>query len=448
MAAKERKKMQLYTKILLGLVAGVLAAVIAKVALVADGNGPVSLEQLERFGERWVEPIGMLFIRAIVLTVVPLVFSSLTAGIYRLGDIRALGRMGGKTLGIFMATAFCGALMATVLVDVLQPGATIPEATRELLSQRFAGDVSDKADAAASMAQQFEGSVFQVLLGLVPENIVTAMGNNRFLLKVIIFALLFGTSMTLIEEEKVEPLAKVIEGVNEVMVKIITLLMGLAPYGVFALVFMVVVRFGADVLLALAAYTGVVLLGLLIHLVAILMPAIRILAKRKPIEFLRKSKEIWVTAFSTSSSSATLPTTMRVAEQELEVPRPVASFVLPLGATVNMDGTTIYQIIAAHFIAQVWNIPISPSTMLITILVAMAMAIGAAGVPGGVIPLLYVLLATVGISEEIIPVGIALILGMDRILDMARSALNVIGDTATACIVAQTEAAREARESG
>jgi DAACS family dicarboxylate/amino acid:cation (Na+ or H+) symporter len=228
------------------------------------------------------------------------------------------------------------------------------------------------------------------------------------------------------------------------MTRLISLLMTIAPYGVGALVFMVVAKFGADVLVALAYYTIVVVLALLAHVVLVLAPMLRVLGGWNPLTFAKLTREVWVTAFSTSSSSATLPTTLRVAEEVLHVPKPIAGFVLPLGATINMDGTTIYQVIAVLFVAQVWGVPLEPAAYGTLIVVAMMMAIGAAGVPGGVIPLLYVVMVTVGIPETIVGAGIALILGMDRLLDMCRSAVNVIGDSATAVIVANLERRRGA----
>ncbi len=433
--------MQLYTKILIGLIAGSVLALAIKAAFVGEGR-PLTQAELEAFGTRWIQPVGDFFIRAIILTVVPLVFASLTAGIYRLGDVRALGRMGGRTMAIFLGTAFVGAVLASLLYEVAQPGGSLSEETRALLAAQFEGSVHAKEAASGVASERFQGSLFEILLSMVPANIVSAMTSNRDLLKVILFAVLFGTALTLIERSKAEPVAAFVEGLNEVMIKIISLLMALAPYGVFALVFMVVVQFGAEVLYALALYTVVVLAALLLHLTVVLLPLMRVLAGWRPMAFLRATRDIWITAFSTSSSSATLPVTMKVAEEKLGVPRPVASFVLPLGATVNMDGTTIYQVVAVHFVAQVWGVPLDINASITLILVAMLMAVGAAGVPGGVIPLLYVVMATVGIPDEVIPQGIALILGVDRLLDMCRSALNVVGDTATASIVASMEAKR------
>ncbi|PRQ04889.1 Proton glutamate symport protein [Enhygromyxa salina] len=438
----ETSGLQLYTKILIGMVVGSVLALVAKQWLVGPAALFADQAALLEFGARWIEPLGKLFIRAIILTVVPLVFTSIATGMHSLGDPRDLGRLGGRTILIFMATAFAGACLATGLYLVFEPGAAISPETRDLLAAQFSDEAASKTAAADQAREYFSGSPLQILVGLVPENIMLSMSSNRDLLKVILFALAFGISLTLIPKQRSAPVAAVLEGVNEAMIKLIGLLMKLAPYGVAALVFMVVAKFGADVLLALALYAGVVLIALAAHLLLVLSPLLRLVAGWKPLEFLKAMREVWITAFSTSSSAATLPTTIRVAEEQLEVPRPIAGFVLPLGATINMDGTTIYQVIAVHFVAQVWGIPLDATAYLTLILVAMLMAIGAAGVPGGVIPLLYVVMVTVGIPEAIVGTGIALILGMDRILDMCRSAINVVGDSTTAVIVATLERKR------
>jgi Na+/H+-dicarboxylate symporter len=435
--------MQLYTKILIGMLSGILLALLAKHVLI----GPVFAHQdaLVEFGTRWVEPIGKLFIRAIILTVVPLVFTSIATGIYSLGDPRELGRIGAVTIGVFMTTSALAACIGTSFYLLFQPGRAISATTRDQLAAQFAEEAKKNVAAADQAADFFSGSPLQVIVGMVPENIVLSMTSNRDLLEVIIFALAFGVALTLISRERSAPVAAVLEGTNEAMTRLISLLMRIAPYGVGALVFMVVVKFGTDVLVALAYYTLVVVLALLAHVLLVLAPLIRVLGLRNPLTFLKLTKEIWITAFSTSSSSATLPTTLRVTEEKLGVPRPIAGFVLPLGATINMDGTTIYQVIAVLFVAQVWGVPLEPAAYGTLIVVAMMMAIGAAGVPGGVIPLLYVVMVTVGIPETIVGAGIALILGVDRLLDMCRSAVNVIGDSATAVVVANLERKRLAR---
>ena len=424
----------LHTKILIGLILGAGIAAIAKTVAPAE-----EAAALTDFGVRWIEPIGKLFLRGILLTVVPLVFTSIVGGIHQLGDVRTLGRLGTRTLGIYLFTSFAAATIATAFGMGLVPGEAISEETRGLLSQQFSGVAQAKLEASTVAASRFEGSIFQILLNLVPDNAIAAMTSNKLLLEVIIFSVLLGAALTMIDAHKAEPVANVLEGVNLAMIKIIEVMMLLAPYGVFSLVYMVVIRAGTEVLVALGFYTLVVLAALLAHSLVILAPLLAIFAKRSPVEFVKSIKEVLVTAFSTSSSSATLPVTMRVAEEQVGIDKSVSSFVLPLGSTINMDGTTIYQIVAVHFVAQVWGIELSFATSFSLILVAMLMGIGAAGVPGGVIPLLYVVMATAGIPTGTAELGIALILGMDRILDMCRTCLNVVGDTVTATVVASAE---------
>jgi Na+/H+-dicarboxylate symporter len=429
--------MQLYTKILVGMLAGVALALLAKGALI----GPLFADQaaLVEFSTRWIEPVGKLFIRAIILTVVPLVFTSIASGIYSLGDPRELGRIGVQAIGVFLSTSFIAACIGTGAYLLFQPGRAVSPETRDQLAAQFAEEAKKNVEAADQAADFFSGSPFQVIVGMIPENIVLSMTSNRDLLEVILFALAFGVALTLIPRERGAPVAAVLDGVNEAMTRLISLFMKMAPYGVGALVFMVVVKFGSDVLIALAYYTVVVVLALVAHVLLVLAPLVRVLGGFNPLTFAKLTREIWVTAFSTSSSSATLPTTLRVAEENLGVPKPIAGFVLPLGATINMDGTTIYQVIAVLFVAQVWGVPLEAAAYGTLIVVAMMMAIGAAGVPGGVIPLLYVVMVTVGIPETIVGAGIALILGVDRLLDMCRSAVNVIGDSVTATVVTNLE---------
>jgi DAACS family dicarboxylate/amino acid:cation (Na+ or H+) symporter len=429
--------------ILLGLILGVVAALAVKATLLAPAGALTQLE-LEQFTARWIQPFGDLFMRGILVCVAPLVFTSVAAGIHGLGHIGNVGRMGVRTLGLFAITSLGAALLATVLGNVLAPGSGLSPATREALAASFEANVAQRANDAQAAVKQFSGSPLEVAVSIVPSNLFASLGNPRDLLGVIIFAFVFGIALLLIPREKSEPVARVLDGVYEATVAIIQLVMKLAPIGVFALVFSVVVRFGTEILAALAFFVLTVLLGLMLHVALVLLPLARFGGGQAPLDYLRKTRLVWLTAFSTSSSSATLPTSMRVAETELGVPRSIASFVLPIGSTVNMDGTTIYQVIAAYFVCQVWSIPVDVTTMVSLVLVAMAMGIGAAGVPGGVIPLLYVSMASAGVPEAVIPQGIALILGVDRLLDMARSSVNVIGDLAVAKVVARAAARDEA----
>ena len=434
--SEPRRPLQLYTKILIGMLAGIVLALLAKRSIGVMFDDQAALVE---FSTRWIEPIGKLFIRAIILTVVPLVFTSIASGIYSLGDPRELGRIGLQSIAVFLSTSLIAACIGTCFYLIFQPGRAISPETRDQLAAQFAEEANKNVAAADQAAEFFSGSPFQVLVGMIPENIVLSMTSNRDLLEVILFALAFGVALTLIPRERSAPVAAVLDGTNEAMTRLIGLFMKIAPFGVGALVFMVVVKFGSDVLIALAYYTLVVVLALLAHVLLVLAPLVRVLGKFNPLSFAKLTREIWVTAFSTSSSSATLPTTIRVSEENLGVPKPIAGFVLPLGATINMDGTTIYQVIAVLFVAQVWGVPLEAAAYGTLIIVAMMMAIGAAGVPGGVIPLLYVVMVTVGIPEAIVGAGIALILGVDRLLDMCRSAVNVIGDSVTAVVVTNLE---------
>ncbi len=429
--------MQLHTKILLGLVLGIAVGSFAKHS--PDFVPGWQHADIERFAVRWIEPVGTLFIRAIIVVVMPLVFASIATGIFGLGDVRTLGRVGTRTIGIFLATSSAAAGLAVLVYAVFEPGTRISSETRVLLSSRFAHAVDGKAQAASQATNMFSGSPLEVLVGFVPENLVQALSNNRDMLEVILFAGLLGVALTLIPREKADPVAKLLDGINEAMTKIIAIVMQLAPYGVFALVLMVVVRFGTDVLIALALYTVVVLVGLAVHIALVLLPLARFGAGWSPGPFLRASRGVWLTAFSTSSSNATLPTSLWVTEHELGVPKAIASFVLPLGATINMNGTTIYQVVAVLFVGQVFGVELATSAYVTLCVTAVLMAIGAAGVPGGVIPLLYVVMASIGMPDAVIPQGIALILGVDRVLDMCRTTLNVVGDVITACVVARFE---------
>jgi Na+/H+-dicarboxylate symporter len=310
----------LHTKILIGLILGAGIAAIAKTVVPEE-----EAAALTDFGVRWIEPIGKLFLRGILLTVVPLVFTSIVGGIYQLGDIRTLGRLGTRTLGIYLFTSFAAATLATAFGMGFVPGEAISEETRGLLSQQFSGVAHAKLEASTVAASRFEGSMFQILLNLVPDNAIAAMTSNKLLLEVIIFSVLLGAALTMIEREKADPVAKVLEGVNLAMIKIIEVMMLIAPYGVFALVYMVVIRAGTEVLIALGVYTLVVIGALLAHSLIVLAPLLAVVAKRSPVEFIKSIKEVLVTAFSTSSSSATLPVTMRVAEERVGVDKSVPS---------------------------------------------------------------------------------------------------------------------------
>ena len=376
-----------------------------------------------------IRPVGTLFVRLIRMIVVPLVFASLFVGTASLGDIRKLGRIGLKTMGYYLCTTALAIVIGLLLANIVGPGRSIDEATREGLMESYGAEAGEKIEIVME-----EPGVIDTLIGIVPKNPIEALAEGN-LLQVIFFALLFGIAVTLIPGGKGKPLIEFFEAVNEAMIRIVHIVMKMAPLGVLALITAVVGQFGTDILLSLLNYSILVVVGLAAHVIFIYSMAVRLFTGMSPLEFFRGIRPAQLIAFSTSSSSATLPVTMECAEDNLGVSNEVASFVLPLGATVNMDGTAMYQGIAAVFIAQVYGIGLTVGDQLTIVLMATLSSIGAAGVPGVGIFTLAMVLEQVGVPIE----GIALILGVDRVLDMMRTVVNVSGDASAAVIVANSE---------
>ncbi len=414
--------MQLYTKILIGLALGVAVGMIANL---------MGLEWLQATLVA-IEPLGTVFIRLITMVVVPLVAASLLIGTASLGDLRKLGRIGGKTVAYYMVTTAVAVTIGIVLSNVVRPGGRIDPATRDELSQAYAAQAGQSVELAAE-----KPPVVQTLLEMIPRNPVQAAANMD-LLPLIVFTVLFGAAITLVEEEKRRAVLMVAEGVNDAVMVLIDWIMKLAPYAVFALIASVVARFGLDLLRSLFIYTLTVVAGLALHAFGTYGLIIRFLVKMNPATFFRRIIEAPVVAFSTSSSNATLPVTMETAEEDLGISNSVASFVLPLGATINMDGTALYQAVATMFIAQIYGVSLGPLEQLTIVLTATLASIGAAGVPSAGIIILVLVLNSVGLGGHA-AAGIALILGVDRILDMLRTAVNVTGDLTAASFVARSE---------
>lgn len=376
-----------------------------------------------------LEPVGQVFLRLIKMIIVPLVFASLLVGVASLGDIRKLGRLGGKTLGYFLLTTTVAITIGLAFSNIIKPGSYIaPEERQQLLAQ-YGADASAKTQQAAEQPSAVEN-----LLSIIPENPVQSMAGGE-MLQIIFFALFFGIALTLLPQEKTERVVAFFDAVNEAMVMCVHLIMKLAPYGVLALVANVVGQSGTSVLFALGVYALVVMAGLATHAIAVYTSVVRLFGKISPWDFWRAIRPAQLLAFSTSSSSATLPVTMECAEKNLGVSGQVTSFVLPLGSTVNMDGTALYQGVAAVFIAQVFDIHLSIGDQLNIVLTATLASIGAAGVPGVGMVTLALVLTSIGVPT----VGVALILGVDRILDMFRTAVNVTGDLSATVMVAATE---------
>lgn len=414
--------MQLYTKILLGLVLGAAVGFAANVFQL-QGLTTVLLA---------LEPIGTAFIRLITMIIIPLVVASLMVGTASLGDLAKLGRIGGKTIGFYLCTTAIAVTIGLVVSNVVKPGSRIDDSTRDALSARFEGDAVSRMQLADEAPR-----VIDTLLNIIPRNPIESAANLE-LLPLIFFTIIFAAAVSVIAPKRREAVITFFEGVNDASMVVIDWVMKLAPYAVFALIAAVVADFGTDLLMSLLVYSAVVVAGLLIHLTVTYGLAVRFLARLPFGTFLRRISRAPLVAFSTSSSNATLPVTMETAETEIGVSKPVASFVLPLGATINMDGTALYQAVAVMFIAQIYGIEIGLAEQLIVVLTATLASIGAAGVPSAGIITLIIVLNAVGLGAQV-QAGIALILGVDRILDMIRTSVNVTGDLTAAAVVARSE---------
>ena len=375
------------------------------------------------------EWIGRLFLAMIKMVVVPLVFFSLVGGIASLGDVRKLGRMGGRTLGFFMGTTVMALTIGVGLANLIKPGALLSQEDRDILLSSYSGNASSTV-ANAAEAPSFADQI----ISIVPTNPVTALASGD-MLQVIFFAMMLGVALTFLENNRAEPVVTLFDRLNDAMVMLVHIAMKIAPYGVGALLFKVVGNTGFSVLIALSVYALVVLAGLLLHLIITYGAAVRFGAKLPFIPFLGAIKEALVVAFSTSSSSATLPVTKECCEDNLNVNPETSSFVLPLGATVNMDGTALYQGVAAIFIAQIYGMDLGFSEQVTIVVSATLASVGAAGVPGAGMITLAMVLTAIGVPTE----GLALILGVDRILDMFRTATNVVGDSTATVLMARLE---------
>jgi len=376
-----------------------------------------------------VSPIGELFMRLIKMVIVPLVFSSLLVGVASLGDIRKLGRMGGRTLGLYLMTTAVAVMIGLACAHIIKPGNFVAASDRAKLQSKYEGSAGEKAEDAAKAPSAIDN-----VLNVIPKNPVESLTSGN-MLQIIFFAVIFGVALTMMGVEESKIVVTFFDKVQHAMVVIIHMVMAVAPYGVAALIAEVVGTSGLSVLGALLVYSVAVVVGLAIQAAAVYGGLVKFLTNLKYMDFMKAIRPAQLVAFSTSSSSATLPVSMEVAEEALRVSPPVSSFVLPLGSTVNMDGTALYQGVAAIFIAQVFDITLTMGDQLAIVLTATMASIGAAGVPGaGMVTLAMVLTAT-GIPA----VGVALILGMDRILDMFRTAVNVTGDLAVTSVMACAE---------
>ncbi|NTZ42112.1 dicarboxylate/amino acid:cation symporter [Altererythrobacter sp. SALINAS58] len=378
-------------------------------------------------------PVGQVFLRLLFMLVIPLLFSALVVGIADMGEAHALGRIGIRTLIYTIVVSSIAVAISLALVNVLKPGFGVDRATAEqMLAQGregAAGIVETSAESEAGIAQ---------LIAIVPTNVVSAMSEND-ILAVMFFALFFGIGLLLVQNSSTKVLKQSLEGVFEVSMRLIGLVIRLAPIAVFCFMFNLAAQFGWDLLSKLAAYVGVVVLALAIQMFLVFPLLLRFLANKSPWAFFLQTREASLLAFSTASSNATLPTALRVADTELKLPPQIARFVLTIGATANQNGTAMFEGVTVLFLAQFFGVDLSLSDQLFVMLICILAGIGTAGVPGGSLPVIALILAGVGVD----PAAIGLILGVDRFLDMCRTTLNVVGDLVAAQVISATNSVDE-----
>ncbi len=418
------KKLALHWQILIGMVAGVLFGI-----FLSKFNWGPSLVQ------DWVKPIGQIFISLLKLIAIPLIIVSLVKGIADLQDISKFSKIGGRTILIYVLTTVVAISIGLLMVNIIQPGNSISSETLEELTSAFSGDAEKKVSAA--MDQQEKGPL-QFVVDMVPQNFFAAASDNGSMLQIIFFTIFFGISLLLIKPEHRKPVAHLFDGLNEVILKMVDLIMLIAPYAVFALLASLVVETSnPELLQALLVYAATVLAGLAV-MIAIHAIVVKSYTGKSPQFFFKGISPAQLLAFSTSSSAATLPVTMERVEEHLGVEKEVSSFVCPVGATINMDGTSLYQAVAAVFIAQALDFELSFSDQLTIILTATLASIGSAAVPGAGMVMLVIVLEAIGLPADKLAIGLAMIFAIDRPLDMCRTMINVTGDAAVSMVVAKS----------
>ena len=428
--AKVKKTWPLHTRILAGLVAGAVGGIAANVA---GASSPGIARGVETAIHYVTGPLGRVFLNLLFMTVVPLVFSTLTVGVAHLGDLKRLGRIGLRTLLFFLFLTSLATIIGLGLVAATQPGHGFDRATQDRLLETYRGDLAQRS-------QEFQdrgGFGVHTFVEIVPRNPLSAMVHMD-MLAVIFFSLCLGIALTRIRPDLAGKLLGPLDALSEAMIVVVGFAMKLAPWAVPALIFNVTARFGLELLEKLALYVLVVFAGYALFQFGVYPLLISLFARLNPVWFLRRLVPVMVTGFSTSSSNATLPTTLKVAEEELGIPSDIGGFVLPLGATMNMNGTALYEGVTVLFLAQVFGVHLHLGQQVVVVLLSVMMAIGTAGIPGASLPMIMLVLAAVNVPPE----GIAIILGVDRILDMGRTVLNVSGDVVTAAVVSRWEGTR------
>lgn len=421
------KSLALHWKILIGMLLGVVFGFV--MLKVSWGVVLVS---------NWISPLGTIFIKLLKLIAVPLILASLIKGISDLKDISKLASIGFKTICTYVVTTVIAITIGLLLVNSLNPGKGVSEATISKLSTAYANNSSVQAKLSEANRQQ-QGKPLDFVVDMIPENAFTALGNNKLMLQVIFIALFLGIALLLVHEKEAKPLKAFFDSLNHVILKMVDLIMLSAPYAVFALLANVVVSSAdPELLYALLYYAFVVVLGLLLMVVFYLL-LVALVTKKNPFWFLKQISPAQLLAFSTSSSAATLPVTMERVEEHIGVDKEVSSFVLPVGATINMDGTSLYQAVAAVFIAQALHFDLTFSDQLTIVLTALLASIGSAAVPGAGMVMLVIVLESIGFPSDKLAIGLALIFAVDRPLDMCRTVINVTGDATVSMLVAKSE---------
>lgn len=420
------KKLELHWKILIGMVLGIVF-----------GYAMIQIDWGKEFVLDWIKPFGTIFVKLLKLIAVPLILASLIKGISDLKDISKFKDIGFRTMGIYICTTIVAIVLGLLLVNVLQPGQGISEETIARLTDTYANDSGVISKLEEATRQKSVGPL-QFLEDMVPENAMAAMTNNKLMLQVIFFTIFMGISMLLIGEKNSKPLKKFFDSLNDVVLKMVDLIMLTAPFAVFALLANVVVSSGdPELLVALLKYAGVVVLGLCLMIVFYCI-VVSVYTKKNPFWFLKQMSPAQLLAFSTSSSAATLPVTMERVEEHIGVDKEVSSFVLPVGATINMDGTSLYQGVAAVFISQALGFDLDLGAQLTIVLTALLASIGTAAVPGAGMVMLVIVLEAVGFPADKLAIGLALIFAVDRPLDMFRTVVNITGDATVSMVVAKS----------
>ncbi|WP_456429098.1 dicarboxylate/amino acid:cation symporter [Rhodocaloribacter sp.] len=418
---------KLHWQIILGLVLGLAYGIVAA----ASGWG--------RFTDFWIAPFGDIFINLLKLIAVPLILASLITGVASLSDLRKLSRIGGKTIAIYIGTTVVALVIGLAVVNLMQPGAHVPDEMKQKLEETYGSDAASRARQAEAAKER---GPLQPIVDMVPSNLFNSASDNRNMLQVVFFAIFAGVALLMVPKEKARPLIRFFESLNELVIKMVEIIMLMAPVGVFALMADTITSIAGDnlaqigeLLAALGYYCIAVVLGLVLHMGITYSALIKFFTPLSLKRFYSSISPAQLVAFSTSSSGATLPVTMEVAEKNIGVSEEVSSFALPLGATINMDGTALYQAVAAVFIAQTLGMGLDLGAQITIILTAVLASIGTAAVPSAGIIMLVIILESVGVPSS----GIALILGVDRILDMMRTVTNVTGDLAVSTVVAASE---------